>query len=1050
MILTCSASSSYRYMSTIIVSTLLITVPLMMCCFVTIQDAQPMTRAIRGGTRKQRPIAVNTGHRPPAHQRPRRTVSMLKTIDVQRVHQQTQQQTNTSKCQHIKFALLNARSVCNKTALINEHIIANDFDALFITETWLFENADTVINQLLPTGYLFIKRNRKNRSGGGLIVIYKETLDLKKIKTSTQTHSFEILECSLKTKTVQYNFTLCYRPPTSKKNKYTINEFHDEFHEFMIDLSTKRKNLYILGDFNIHVNDVSDKPARDFLEMIESLNMRQHVDTETHEAGNTLDLLISHRDDNLVENVQVENSHISDHYTVIFDFQLEKPKPQRKTITYRKIKSIDMHQFRSDIVTSNLTTKVENAENVEKKMNVFTETLTNILDQHAPLTKKVVTVRPDSGWFTEEIRLSKQKRRTAEQLWRKTRLEIHKQLYKKAKLETNALINECKHNSIKKKITENKGNSKELFNIMNSLTKNDNSSSLLPSHTEPRELADKFNTYFIDKITTIRSNLENATNTPVLENESKMSPPLTLGEFEPATTDDIAALIRKSPNKQCQLDAIPTSILKACVDEVTPAITSIINRSIQYADFPSCMKEAIITPILKKKNLDKELFKNYRPISNLNFISKLVEKVTVLRLHQYISTNNLHSPYQSAYRPAHSTETALLRIHNDVINELEHHDNVMLLLLDLSAAFDTVDHVILINRMKNVFGITDMALQWFENYLSSRTQRVVLNGTSSSPSRLSFGVPQGSVLGPYLFTIYTQPLDGLISNFSIPHMFFADDTQMYSSASENNAVAVKDNITNCVGNVKSWMASNKLKFNDDKTEYMTLKKKSKPVITEEIEIGEVTIKNASHCRNLGFYFDEHLDMNFHITKVCQTLHGVFKSICRIRHVLDTDTCKLLVHALVTSRLDYCNSLLYGLPQKTLNRLQVMQNKAARIITKTKKSDHITPVLRSLHWLPVEKRIEYKVACLTYSCIHNGNSPQYLKSLVHVHIPQRQLRSSSSLLLERKLSKTNSIERSFTFSAPIVWNSLTAETRNSQTLASFRKNLKTDLFRSAYN
>ncbi|WP_419610691.1 RNA-directed DNA polymerase, partial [Thiolapillus sp.] len=174
--------------------------------------------------------------------------------------------------------------------------------------------------------------------------------------------------------------------------------------------------------------------------------------------------------------------------------------------------------------------------------------------------------------------------------------------------------------------------------------------------------------------------------------------------------------------------------------------------------FPSCMKSAVVKPLLKKPSLDPNVLKHFRPVSNLPFVSKLIEKLVLDQLFRHLDHNNLWHTFQSAYRPKHSTETALLRVLNDLLTASDSGSISILTLLDLSAAFDTIDHSILLTRLDSTFGIRDLALSFFRSYLQDRTQVVTVNGIKSSPSLLTCGVPQGSVLGPILFILYTQPL----------------------------------------------------------------------------------------------------------------------------------------------------------------------------------------------------------------------------------------------------------------------------------------------------
>ena len=230
------------------------------------------------------------------------------------------------------------------------------------------------------------------------------------------------------------------------------------------------------------------------------------------------------------------------------------------------------------------------------------------------------------------------------------------------------------------------------------------------------------------------------------------------------------------------------------------------------------LKTAVIKPLLKKQSLDKNLLKIYRPISNLPFLSKSREKVVLHKLHSHPQENNLSNPFQSAYRAGHRTETVFLRNVNDILSAQDNNNFSLLLLLHLSAAFDPTDHQILLSRLNSVSGIQSTALQWFQSCLSNRYQSASVNNSSSSPSQLMHGVPQGSVLGPILFVLYTTPLSNIIANHSVNHQLFADDTQLQKSAPLSELTNLTKELDACADNIKTWMTENQLKLNDDKTE----------------------------------------------------------------------------------------------------------------------------------------------------------------------------------------------------------------------------------------
>ena len=271
---------------------------------------------------------------------------------------------------------------------------------------------------------------------------------------------------------------------------------------------------------------------------------------------------------------------------------------------------------------------------------------------------------------------------------------------------------------------------------------------------------------------------------------------------------------------------------------------------------------------------------------------------------------NLHNPFQSAYRKGHSCETAVLKVQNDILRALDQGYVVIHVMLDLSAAFDTLEHEILLHRLRNKLGVSGTVLEWFRSYLADRSQQVFISGSVSSKSSLTVGVPQGSVLGPILFNVYTLPLYELARNNDSFAGFYADDSQLYIVCNVDNINQSFISLESCVSNFMYWISNNRLKLNGDKTELTVFTKpraapRVRPLLPS-FHIGDTTIDSQSFCRNLGSFFDSEMSMEIHINQFCKSANYQINRIYSIRKYLDSDTIETLVHAFVSSRLDYCN------------------------------------------------------------------------------------------------------------------------------------------------
>ena len=966
------------------------------------------------------------------------TAKIRKDIEIMKIYNRT----------NINAVLVNIRSIKKKTTELADYVRVNNTDLVIITETWLKpEDEDWLTsNSLTLVGYKMLSSVRKsNKKGGGIAIAHNENIgEVVVMDEEDRTHwQYTVWRVTI-TKKIQIYVMGVYHPPLTKG--FTDNMFMAELMDTYADLSIRHHDLIVVGDFNIHVDDQENKSAQGLHQDLEIMGLQQHVSFSTHNHGHVLDLVISDRNSKVKIIKCSPGDFLSDHRAVHMTFSVTKQEFQQQVVKVTKEEDVDMYDLCAELDLGGV-----GGEDVDELWSQFEERVIRAMEKLIITEDKLITKRQKVPWMTSEVKDQKQIVRRREKIWKKYG-ETHQWVaLQRERKRYRYLLDYYKEHTLATKISECNGNIKKLYDLVSTIT-GTKSENPLPDIENGVELCEGFADYFITKIEKIRKSQENCDLFDT--NNVKVTVTEKIKNWSHVSETGICNVIKGMKTKQCEKDIIPTHILKKDAsttnDDFLPIhvfLAKLFNTSIDQSKFPDAWRCALVKPLMKGKNLERT-YKNYRPVSNLIFVSKLLERVILNQLVRHCEENDLMPSYQSAYRRDHSCETALVTLTNSILWAMERGQCMALVGLDLSAAFDTVHRETLLNVMRDCFGIEDNALGWLESYLGPRGFKIKIGEAESDYHQLESGVAQGSCLGPVLYSCYASTLQYVIPE-EIEIFGFADDHALEKpfkpDIDEHRTISL---LQDSLVTVNNWMDENRLRMNSGKTEFIIFgsRQQVKKCDTEVLNVCGEIVPKSKCIKYLGANLDTSLSFEIFVKNKCIKAMVNLKRIQRIRRIISRDNCHKLVLSLVITHLDYANSLLFGISDIHLNKLQRIQNAAAKTICNKGKYDSATDCLRELHWLPVRARIEYKILTLVFKSINNL-APVYLIEMFKFKEKSAiNLRSYSDIHLEvPRVKKQTFAARSISYAGPLLWNNLPPSLKYSRDFDEYKKLLKTFLF-----
>ena len=902
-------------------------------------------------------------------------------------------------------------------------------DILCISETWLIQQTP---NNHIDIPSYNVYRCDKGRGGGACIYV-KDNLAVNIIDINLDKPTgIEDLWLTVQCRKLPSVIIGCfYRHPKSATETFAY------LSDVLSLMCLKNKPFFVLGDFNDDYLVDSCKCKK----IVKSLKLSQLITEPTRvttQSATLLDLIITNKPDVVLDSRTVSCS-IADHDLITVTITLKKPKCDKTIKTYRDLSKYDSNTFCNALYRESPNLQhIFNTDDVNYQTELFTDVFNRCLDFYAPYVTKVVR-RPPAPWINDEIKELIKDRNNKQAVWKdnRTDLYLHDE-YKTAKKHVKTLLKLRKNEYHKEQFANCSGNSAKIWKCIHKLIPTNKGKNIVCDKENVLTKVEDFNNFFADVGENAfyksqeglgRNDQYTYTNTMT---ENNCNP------FRPTPIDNKTLVLTISGLKNSNAqgcDKISLRFLKDSLPVTLSYITCIVNTSIVTGVFPTQWKHAIVVPI--HKSGDVEDISNFRPISLLPVLSKILEKVISMQLKNYLECNALLSNTQHGFRSNLSTETALLTISKKIYENIDNKKLSLLTLCDLSKAFDSVSHPILLDKLLKL----NIDPFWFNDYLKDRTQSVRFNNTISSKKFITYGVPQGSILGPLLFNIYANDISDYIKDCVIVQ--YADDTQLLHTGNIDNLQGLIDDAQNTLTQTKKFFNRNGLLLNVKKTQCIFIGSRNHiSSIPDDIKIclDESYISPSKCVNNLGLYFDCLMSFEPHINEMSRKVFGILMYLNRIKDNFNKDTRITVVQSLVLSKINYCIKI-WGASNKTqLVRVQKLQNFAAKVaIGNAKKHDHATPILNELEWLKIKDQYLFELGTLVFNTV-KGNFPSWLFYFpTYNDIRTINTRQNDHLYVPRH--NTDITRNSHLIMAPKFWNTLPSNITDVNNISMFKKRLK---------